>query len=83
MEPRYVDGDSIGTPVDENDTYSVDMTVEEFTDMIGNYDYLYIKTVDQAFIDEYSSAFTDPSLVEENTLYKVSTTGGQISLKAI
>ena len=83
VEPRYVDGDSIGTPVDENDTYSVDMTVEEFTDMIGNYDYLYIKTVDQAFIDEYSSAFTDPSLIGENTLYKVSTTGGQISLKAI
>ena len=68
--PRIIDGGSIGPKIHENDD-SVDVSVAEFIESLKNYDYIYFVELDDDFINKYSVAFYDSSMLQDNTIHKI------------
>ena len=70
--PRIIDGGSIGPAIDEEDGYSTDLSIEDFKDELGEYDYIYFCKIDDEFIKKYSMMFEEPSLIYEGSIYRIS-----------
>lgn len=69
--PRTIDSGSIGPIIEDNDFYSIDMSIPEFLSTIQSYDYLYFAEIDDVFINKYSGAFEAPELVKMGKIYKI------------
>lgn len=62
---------SLGEPYDDNDIYTVDLTVADWQSELANWDYLYLQNVDDAFLMTYGSAFPSGVTVASKQLYKI------------
>lgn len=78
---RVIGGYSAGPAVDEYDTYSQEVSTEQFIEDVSNYDYIYFYAVDDLFIDTYANAFEDPLLICNTAVYKVDIVDGKIRLE--
>ncbi|MBE5912900.1 MAG: hypothetical protein E7274_02435 [Pseudobutyrivibrio ruminis] len=78
---RQVDGYSVGTPLNDGDIWTQDITSEEFVDVISDYDYIYFYAIDEDFLNRYSDAFVNPELIMNSVAYKVRVDNGKINLE--
>lgn len=76
--PRIIDGGSIGPALYDGDIWSSDKTVEEFVDSVKGYDYIYFCELDDVFLNKYSVAFSNPELLVNGTIYRITNIGTQI-----
>ncbi len=81
--PRVMYGGSIGSPVDDDDIWSNSIPVEELVGDIGKCDYVYFCGLDDIFIQEYSEAFEDPTLLVDGALYRVRIDESKVHLTGI
>ncbi len=77
--PRTIDYISVGKNGDD-DMWGQELEVDEFVDMAGEYDYIYIFEVPGSFISDYESAFEDISVISNYRLYRSKVENGQIVL---
>ncbi len=77
--PRRFYWSSPGPAFDEDDIYSIDMSLEEFVREVDKCDYIYFKDIDQDFIDIYSEAFADPSIIVTGKLYRIEGKGNKLA----
>lgn len=62
---------SIGKPYDENDIWTKNIPIENVkTDLIKNYEYVYLYDIDEQFIKIYGDLFADDN-IKDNQIYKV------------
>ena len=71
---------SPGMPVNENDVYSTEYTIEELYALISDYDYIYFVNLDDDFVWQYSSLFKDEDKIVNGKLYKISCDDTKIEL---
>lgn len=72
---------SIGKPFFEGDIWTQAITVEKWQENIKkNYDYVLLYSVNDYFIDNFSSLFTEPELIKNNSLYWVDKDTGMLYL---
>lgn len=69
--PRALAGGSIGKKMYDGDVFTRNLTVEQFVKEAGEYDYLYVNSVDAPFMEQYSAAFRDPHIISNKVLYKI------------
>ena len=62
---------SLGKKYKEKDTWTKDISVEEWEDILfdGGYDYVYVYNCDEQFINKYGTLFEEK--IKNNNLYKV------------
>ncbi len=78
VHPTVCTGASPGPDLDELDTHSWNMTINEFVDEVSESEYLYLRYIDDAFIRQYEGAFVHPETIQEYSIYKISTVDGRI-----
>lgn len=78
--PRIIEGGSIGPVVYDGDIWSIDKIAEEFVDSVKGYDYIYFCELDDAFNESYSTAFVNPELLVNGTIYRITNIDKQIHL---
>lgn len=83
--PRVFDDDffSFGEPYYDGDVYTKDYTVNEFTELLKDFDYLYTSKIDDQFIERYQILFGDIELTNNLTFRIEQTNEGSILLKKI
>lgn len=63
---------SLGGPFSEKDVWSVDLTAEQWMDMLQkDYDYVALYKVDDTFVANYGGLFEDPDTISSRSLYYV------------
>lgn len=62
----------------EGDVWSQLMTLEEFKEMVDDYEYVYIDSLDEYFVDDYGSLFDKEP--KKDRLYKVISIDGNLQL---
>lgn len=81
--PALVDGDvKIKIKVDEDDSFAAEYSAEEWMNELRNenYDYVALYVVDDDFIEDYESVFTNPKDIGNETLFKVNKDSGMLEL---
>lgn len=80
--PRKFDDDffSFGKPYHENDIYTLDYTVEEFSELLKQFDYLYISKLDNQFVERYQVLFDNIKLTNNQTFKVKQTEDGKVIL---
>lgn len=58
-------------PLYEGDIWTHQRSAEQWKEELRSYDYVLIYHVDDIFIQDYSSAFADPSQIRDNTIFAV------------
>ncbi|MBO4834516.1 MAG: hypothetical protein J5483_00230 [Lachnospiraceae bacterium] len=78
----YAMGWSLGTPYDEEDVWTLDMTAEEWEKALldGNYTYVYVYNADKQFRALYGDLFENSSAISDNTCYKIEKKNGHVLL---
>ena len=70
---------SIGEPFYEGDTRTVYFTAEEWRRiLLQEYDYLALFHINEYFIENYGEIFSDPSQIDDNTLFFVNKSTGYL-----
>ena len=79
---RIIHIGNIGPTVGPNQGTSKNLSPEQLYNSLKGYDYLYLNSLDQAFMDKYSVIFESPELLKSDALYKiVGSEGGMIALE--
>ena len=60
---------SLGLPYSELDGFSRNISKEEWVEILRSYDYVYLHTIDERFINDYGSLFEET--VKPDSLYKI------------
>ena len=82
--PRKVSGGGVGTPLYEGDTWTRDISAAEWRETLaGQYDYVVIERLDDAFLSRCGEAFTDPDTIEVGEIYRVDATTGMLTLLTV
>lgn len=75
LRPNYVSsyGWSFGSPVSEEDIYSVDYSVDEVIDLWKDkkYEYVIVMKSNDQLSDKYADLFAQPDCIRDNSLYKI------------
>lgn len=79
--PRIIGGGSFGPAVYDGDIWTSDKTVEEFVELVNGYDYIFFCGLDNIFIEKYSVGFSNPELLVDGEIYKISNVDSQIYLE--
>ena len=81
--PRHIEGKSFG-PAWEDDAYSVDLDPAALVDALGDFDYLYVNRVDDAFLERYGSVLDADAQIANGTLFRVLPDGnGRLELSRV
>lgn len=78
--PRKVRNISPGPAISAQDTFSEEMSIEEFVSLVSENQYLFLNLLDQDFASAYASAFEDPSEIVSATIFKAEIKNGKIAL---
>ena len=81
--PKMIQVESIGPKVDEEDSYSKDLSCGELFDLLKEYDCIYFCELDDAFISKYSNIFDNPQKVSNNEIYRISVEKSKVILQDI
>ena len=71
---------SLGPSYDEEDVWSVNITVDEWAELLKDYTHVYVAHTDDQFKSLYGSLFEDPSTLADKTLYRIEKKGNNIQL---
>ena len=70
--PRtYSTVNSVGKPLYDGDIWTVNLTENDFVDLLKNYDYFYVQIIDDTFIDTYSSLIDMDGEWGEKRIYRI------------
>ncbi len=67
----------------DGDLYSRDVSLEEFVDIVSEYDYIYFFSYDDDFDDIYVGAFVHPEDLHVGGLYKISVSDGLLETMSV
>ena len=71
------DGYSLGKKYSQDDIYTVDLSIDEFEHLLLDYDYLYLYSVDDQFVDTYCTALgNEHNLISDGQIYHIESNGG-------
>ncbi|WP_155828108.1 hypothetical protein [Butyrivibrio sp. VCB2006] len=62
----------------EDDLYSADVSLEEFVDIVSEFDYIYFFSMEEDFYDIYADAFLNPEDIQIGGLYQIGVVDGLI-----
>ena len=71
---------TIGSPQYENDQWTMRLTAEEWREMLHKCDYVALYRVNDRFHEDFSCLFEDPSIIAEQSLYRVDKRTQQLGL---
>lgn len=81
VRPNNVDGDySLEANLKEDDDISTKMSSSEWKELLKDYDYVLLYSLDDSFLRDYSILFENPKDIEDRTLFKVDKSKGMLSL---
>ncbi len=81
--PKYVTGGSPGPDVDDEDERSRDVSPEELKETLSRFHYMYLRWVDEKFLDKYSGIFSHPETLECYVVYKIDAVDGIIDNQVV
>ncbi|MEG1313625.1 MAG: hypothetical protein RSD40_04855, partial [Bacilli bacterium] len=74
---------NIGIPVNGNDVWTKQISVEEWEDSLLDYDYLVLYNIDEDFIKLYQSLFASKESIKCKTVYKIEKQKSKVLLREI
>ena len=80
VSPRNIAWIGPGLEVESSDIYNTEMTVDEFVELVSQYDVICFGKIDDTFIEDYGDAFDDESKMVESAVYHVNIEDGVINL---
>lgn len=74
---------AFGKKKSEGDLWTSDVSLEEFVDIVSEYDYIYFFSYDEDFDDIYADAFVHPEDLHVGGLYRIEIKGGKVLTKPV
>lgn len=62
---------SLGKPYYSEDVFTKDIEPKELTEMLSDYDYFFLQSIDEQFLETYSELFQTGQIIESGQLYKI------------
>lgn len=76
-------GYSLGYKYYDDDIWTKDIAPAVWYEMLKDYDYLYLKHIDEQFINKYGFAVTNSSILQDRQVYEIIKVKGDIELRLI
>lgn len=76
-------GYSLGYKYYDDDIWTKDIAPAVWHEMLKDYDYLYLKHIDEQFINKYGFAVTNSSILQDRQVYEIIKVKGDIELRLI
>ena len=74
---------SLGMPYSSSDIWTVNKNVEEWSQDLKNYTYVYLYRIDHRFKQDYGQLFENPNEIKSKNMYRITKTDKKVNLKIV